>query len=106
MTRAADSSSSWSTGQPMTTGVPKGKLHPGETQAQATLRETQAQEETGLVSRLAPSSGPPAPATPSGDPTRPLLGDDPDRRHPRGGHEIDHPPGYHPQKRQTAHLHP
>jgi 8-oxo-dGTP pyrophosphatase MutT (NUDIX family) len=34
---------------------PKGKLHPGETQAQAALREVQ--EETGLVCRLGPEIG-------------------------------------------------
>jgi 8-oxo-dGTP diphosphatase len=34
---------------------PKGKLHPGETEAQAALREVQ--EETGLVCRLGPGIG-------------------------------------------------
>jgi 8-oxo-dGTP diphosphatase len=34
---------------------PKGKLHPGETEAQAALREVQ--EETGLVCRLGPEIG-------------------------------------------------
>jgi 8-oxo-dGTP pyrophosphatase MutT (NUDIX family) len=37
--------------------LPKGKLHPGETEAQAALREVQ--EETGLRCRLGVRSGPP-----------------------------------------------
>ena len=35
--------------------LPKGKLHPGETEAQAALREVQ--EETGLVCLLGPEIG-------------------------------------------------
>ena len=45
---------------------PKGKLHPGETEAQAALPEVQ--EETGLRCRLAVRSGPAPTVTPSDDP--------------------------------------
>jgi 8-oxo-dGTP diphosphatase len=66
---------------------PKGKLHPGETEAQAALREVQ--EETGLRCRLGVRSGPPPTVIPSDDPNRPLLGDDPDRRTLGSANEID-----------------
>ena len=63
---------------------PKGKLHPGETEAQAALREVE--EETGLRCRLGREVGTAAYRDPKRRPKdRPLLGDDPDRRHPRTG---------------------
>jgi 8-oxo-dGTP pyrophosphatase MutT (NUDIX family) len=45
---------------------PKGKLHPGETEVQAALREVQ--EETGLWCRLGVRWGPPPTVIPSDDP--------------------------------------
>jgi 8-oxo-dGTP pyrophosphatase MutT (NUDIX family) len=51
---------------------PKGKLHPGETEAQAALREVQ--EETGLRCRLGVRSGPPPTVIRSADPRPSAIG--------------------------------
>jgi 8-oxo-dGTP diphosphatase len=83
---------------------PKGKLHPGETEAQAALREDQ--EETGLQCSLGREVGTSAYRDPqTTTQNRPLLGDDPDRRHSRSGQrDRRRPLGAAPAGTRAAHL--
>ena len=86
--------------------LPKGKLQAGETEAQAALREVQ--EESNLRCRLGREVGTAAYRDPNRRPQdRPLLGDDPDRRHPRGGQrDRRRPLGTTRGSARAAHLHP